>query len=442
MNKLSIKPYKGTKDYYPKEKRVQNYIFNNWKKTVEKYGYQEYGAPLLESMDLYAAKSGEELVNEQTYSIEDRGGRNVAIRPEMTPSVSRMVAGKRQELGYPARLFSLANFMRYERPQRGREREFWQLNVDIFGVDSVLAEVEILTMAYQIVKDFGAKDNMFVIKVNDRNLIDKIMRDYLELDSVQSNLMIKLFDRKNKIKPEQFRDQAIEIFGQEKASEGLSKIAKMVGAKSISEFPEKIQSFEEFSNINKLFEKIHKNGVKNAQFDITLMRGLDYYTGMVFEVFDTDENNNRAMFGGGRYDGLVGLFGVDPISTVGMAPGLTPMTLFLETHNLIPDLKPTTDASIIVLGEDSMAGAQSLAKKLRAEGVRVDVDITLRKIDKQIKAALKRDVGYLIFVGEDEVKEELYTLKDVKSEKEEKLGVERIISILSDYRNDDDDFDL
>ena len=172
------------------------------------------------------------------------------------------------------------------------------------------------------------------------------------------------------------------------------------------------------------------------------MRGLDYYTGMVFEVFDTDENNNRAMFGGGRYDGLVGLFGVDPISTVGMAPGLTPMTLFLETHNLIPDLKPTTDASIIVLGEDSMAGAQSLAKKLRAEGVRVDVDITLRKIDKQIKAALKRDVGYLIFVGEDEVKEELYTLKDVKSEKEEKLGVERIISILSDYRNDDDDFDL
>jgi len=160
MSSLSPQPYKGTRDYYPADKRLQNYIFDTWKRVAEQFGYEEYGAPLLEPIDIYAAKSGQEIVNEQTYQFVDRGGRNVAIRPEMTPSVSRMVAGKRQELGYPARWYSIANFMRYERPQHGREREFWQLNADMFGVDGVQADAEIIIMADQIMKAFGAKSKM------------------------------------------------------------------------------------------------------------------------------------------------------------------------------------------------------------------------------------------------------------------------------------------
>jgi histidyl-tRNA synthetase len=139
MSTLSSQPYKGTRDYYPAEKRVQNYIFAMWRRVAENYGYEEYGAPMLEPLEVYAAKSGQELVNEQTYAFTDRGDRQVAIRPEMTPTISRMVAARRQELAYPARLYSIANFMRYERPQRGREREFWQLNVDVFGADGILA---------------------------------------------------------------------------------------------------------------------------------------------------------------------------------------------------------------------------------------------------------------------------------------------------------------
>jgi histidyl-tRNA synthetase len=153
---LSAQPYKGTRDYYPEDKRLQNYIFGVWRQISERYGYEEYGAPTLEPLEVYAAKSGDELANEQTYTFTDRGGRIVAIRPEMTPTISRMVAARRQELAYPARLYSVANFMRYERPQRGREREFWQLNVDVFGIDTVAADAEIIMMAEAIMKQFGA----------------------------------------------------------------------------------------------------------------------------------------------------------------------------------------------------------------------------------------------------------------------------------------------
>lgn len=444
MTKLSIQPYKGSRDFYPDQKLVQNYIFQTWKKVVEKYGYQEYLTPILEPLELYSAKSGDELVNDQTYAFSDRGGRNVTIRPEMTPSVARLVAAKRQELGYPARLYSIANFMRYERPQRGREREFWQMNVDLFGVDNELADFEVVMLAHDLMKEFGAKDEMFLIKINDRQLINRVMFDFLGLDAVQAGMMMKLFDRKNKISPDAFKNQAIEIFGAEKAGVGLGKIAQMVGAQSIEELPVQIREMPEFEKIQSIFQKLIKNGVKNAHFDITLMRGLDYYTGMVFEVFDNHKENNRSMFGGGRYDGLVGLFGVEPISTVGFAPGLTPMTLFLESHDLLPELKPSVDASIVILGTKNNVteGALELAKQLRAEGVRVDVDITGRKVDKQIKAVLKRNIPFMIFVGEDEIKEEVYTLKDVSSATEEKVGLERIVSILADYRNDDQDFDL
>lgn len=437
MSTLSPQPYKGTRDYYPADKRAQNYIFTTWKKVAERYGYEEYGAPMLEPLDVFTAKSGQELANEQAYSFTDRGGRTVAIRPEMTPTISRMVAARRQELGYPARLYSIANFMRYERPQRGREREFWQFNVDLFGAQGALADAEIIGLAYESVKAFGASDNMFVIKINSRTLINRMMNSYLELDAVQSHLMMKLFDRKNKIAAEEFTRQAIEIFGEERASTGLPRIAKLVTVKSVDDLPQELRDYEEIQEVRELFDLLKSAGIKNAEFDCTLMRGLDYYTGMVFEMMDMAPQNNRSMFGGGRYDGLVGLFGAEPIPTVGMAPGLTPMTLFLQTHNLLPELHSTTDASIIVLGSDAMTGALRLASKLREEGVNVEVDISQRKLDKQIKAVLKKQISHIVFVGETELRENLYTLKNITNEHEEKLSLERIVSRLADYRNKD-----
>jgi len=434
MSTLSSQPYKGTRDFYPAEKRVQNYIFSNWKQIAISFGYEEYGAPLLEPLEVYAAKSGQELANEQTYAFSDRGERTVAIRPEMTPSISRMVAARRQEMAYPARLFSIANFMRYERPQRGREREFWQLNVDIFGVDGALPEAEIITMGATFMKRFGATDDMFVIKINNRKVINYMMSEYLGLDAVQSQLMIKLFDRKNKISNEDFRDQAIEIFGDDKAPGGLSKIAKLLSAKTMAELPDSIRENEAVKEVQQLFKLLERSGVKNATFDITLMRGLDYYTGTVFEFFDTDPENNRSLFGGGRYDGLVGLFGAEPISAVGMAPGYTMTELFLQTHNLLPKLPSTTEVYMVVLG-DALEGGMKLADELRSEGVMVEVDITGRKLDKQLKTAVKKEIPFIVFVGEKELQSEIYPFKDTASSEEQKLAFERIVSSVKDRRH-------
>lgn len=433
MASLSPQPYKGTRDYYPEDKRLQNYIFSIWKKVVESFGYEEYGAPILEPYEIFAAKTGQEIVNEQTYSFTDRGGRNVVIRPEMTPSISRMVAGRRQELGYPARLYSIANFMRYERPQKGREREFWQLNADIFGVTGVDADAEIITIADTIMQAFGATDAMYKIRVNSRKLINSMMADYLELDVMQAQLMIKLFDRKDKISHEEFRDQARDIFDTDKAKEGLQKIAKLLSAKTMGELPPEMLANDAVQEVQALFTILKGRGVTNATFDISLMRGFDYYTGIVFEVFDTHPENNRSMFGGGRYDGLVGLFGVEPIATVGMAPGETTMEEFLKSHKLIPKFRPATDVYMIVLG-DALHGAQKLASNLRDENVKVAVDITGRKLDKQIKAAVKLGVPFILFVGEKELDEEMYTLKDLASSNEHKLGFERVVTTIKDYR--------
>src|SRR3954468_12365722 len=196
---LSTKTYKGARDFYPEDKRLQKYVFGKWRQMAERFGYEEYDAPILEPLEIYLAKTGDEIVNEQTYTFKDRGARKVAIRPEMTPTVSRMVAGRRQELGYPLRWYSIPNLWRYERPQRGRLREHWQLNVDIFGVKDTSAELEIITLVDAVFKAFGANDNMYEIRLNHRGLVDFLLADYLGLDTNARQSVGKLIDRKDKM---------------------------------------------------------------------------------------------------------------------------------------------------------------------------------------------------------------------------------------------------
>lgn len=438
MSNLSTQSYKGTRDYYPDDKRLQNYIFNTWRRTVESFGYEEYGTPMLEPLEIYMAKSGQELAGEQTYTFEDRGGRQVAIRPEMTPSISRMVAARRQELAMPTRLYSIANFMRYERPQRGREREFWQLNADLFGVDSVEADAEIIELSHTCLMNFGAKQDMFTVRVNNRQLINQLMTSYLGLDIVGASLMTKLLDRKNKIPPEEFKRQAMEIFGVT-ANEGVVKLAKLIGMKSVNDLPAELGENQAVWQIRELMDNLRQKGIANAVFDITLMRGLDYYTGTVFEFFDTSPENNRALFGGGRYDGLVGLFGVEPVATVGVGLGATTMQQFLEVHDLLPKLASHTDVYVVVVDESTRKDADKLVRKLRSEGVRAEIDITGRKIDKQIKTAIKKQIPFAVFVGGDEVESGAYSVKNLVESTEQKVDVTRMITVVKDSRYDSDD---
>ncbi|MDB5160299.1 MAG: hisS [Candidatus Saccharibacteria bacterium] len=429
---LSAQPYKGTRDYYPEDKRTQNYIFNTWRTVVERFGYEEYGAPILEPIDIYVAKSGQELVNDQTYVFTDRGGRNVAIRPEMTPTISRMVAARRQELAYPARLYSIANFMRYERPQRGREREFWQLNVDVFGVDEVTADIEIITISDTILKEFGAKDGDYIIRVNNRRFISFMMSQYLGLDEVQAQQMTKLFDRRNKITEQDFKEQAGLIYGFDENAqlpdERFEKIEQLVKATTLDELPEELKESTALEELRTVFEGLKKAGVTAAVFDASLMRGLDYYTGTVFEVFDTHPDNNRSLFGGGRYDGLVGLFGAEPISAVGVAPGNTMIENFLSVRGLIPAQKSLTKVYIVVI-DDALDKANDIATTLRAAGVNTEVDITNRKIDKKIKTATKKNIDYVLFVGANDT--DTFSFKNLSTEQEQKLSVDDIARLFA-----------
>ena len=250
MTKLSTEPYKGVRDFYPEDMAVQNYIFDTWHKVAKKFGYVEYGASPLEPTELYTEKSGAEIVNEQTFTFRDRGGRSVTLRPEMTPTLARMVAARRKSLKYPLRWYSIPNIFRYERPQRGRKREHWQFNADLLGLPGLDGDKEIVRFAYEMFKEFGAKDSDFEIKINNANIDD-------------------------------FKDVTPNIIS-----------------------------------------------------DPELARGQTYYTGIVFEVFDTDKTNGRALAGGGRYDNLLELFDVESVPAVGFAIGDITMLDFLETHKL------------------------------------------------------------------------------------------------------------
>lgn len=254
------------------------------------------------------------------------------------------------------------------------------------------------------------------------------MAQYLDLDNNQAGLMVKLLDRKDKTEPEDFISQAREIFA-ELADEKIKKLENIIKSKTMADLPIEIKSSSVVKEIQNLFTALERSGVNNVVFDIGLMRGFDYYTGMVFEVYDTNCENSRSLFGGGRYDGLVGLFGVEPVSAVGVAPGGTTMEDFLRTHELVPNLISTTDLYIAALG-DSLKEAVVLADKLREAGLNVELDLSGRKLDKQIKNVLKKDIRYMLFIGEEEVKAEIYSIKDITEAQEYKLDISKIVELV------------
>lgn len=431
---LSTQPYKGARDFYPEDKRVQKYMFGIMRKVCELYGYEEYDAPILEPTDLFASKTSDEIVNEQTYTFTDRGDRSVTIRTEMTPSVSRMVAGRRQELAYPARWYSIPNIWRYERPQRGRLREFWQLNVDLFGLSGVEADHEIIQVADAIMREYGAKPDMYSIKLNSRKLINTLLKDVLGEDETQTQTLIRLIDRMHKMDNAAFIAQADALFSPSQREAGnAERLFAFLKAESLSELTDELKSHESVTELTKLMSMLEASGVNNAVFDPTLMRGFDYYTDIVFEVFDNNPDNNRSMFGGGRYDGLIGLFGVEPVPTVGFGMGDVTLQNFLESHKLLPALQPETDAYVVLVG-DVYAKAQAMIADLREMGVNVAVDMSGRKPEKQLKSAVKKGVHFAIFIGEKELADEQLVIKNLHSGEEERHGVQRTVSILKDYR--------
>ncbi|MDQ3064927.1 MAG: histidine--tRNA ligase [bacterium] len=431
---LSTQPYKGARDFYPEDKRLLNTIFDTWRKVCKNYGYEEYDAPIIEPAELFAAKSGDEIVNEQSYLFNDRGGRTVMLRPEMTPSVSRMVAGRRQELPLPIRWFSIPNCWRYERPQKGRGREFYQLNVDLFGVEGFAADIEMLQMVDSLMKAFKAKPTMYQIKINSRMLMTYIMGTWLGIDDTEQKIIARLIDKKQKMPEPEFKAMVEASIAPSLRENGAAdKLLSVLQAKSLNELPLDLLDTDGAKGISRILKICDALGIHNINFDITLMRGFDYYTDFVFEVFDTHPDNNRSMFGGGRYDGLVGMFGVDSVPTVGFAISDIVLREFLIAHELMPAILPDKNLTIIPIG-DVTAQAMHIAAELRRMNVNVSIDLTDRKTEKQLKAAIKSGVKYVMFIGEKELETEHFKLKNLLTGKEEGHSLERIVSLVKDHR--------
>ncbi len=393
MTKLSTLAYKGTRDYYPEDLALRNYIFSKWREVCNSFGYEEYDASALEPLKLYASKTSEEIVSQQTFSFEDRGGRKVTLRPEMTPTVSRMVAAKRQELGYPLRLFSIPNCFRYERMQRGRTREFYQLNVDLFGVEGIQAELEIAQVMDSILKTFGASSNMYEIRVNSRKLLQSTIESARPKGDVNS--VLRVIDAMDKMNTEEFHS---------KLSQVVEEPDYLISS---------LKAEEPSGQLKQLIDLASSLGVR-LKFQPDVARGFDYYTDIVFEVFDKNPENNRSMFGGGRYDGLVSAFGVEPVPTVGFGMGDAPLYNFLESSNLLPELKLKTDLMLIPLDQESLDQVNRFANALRDEGKNVAIDYDIeRKLDKRIKAAEKLGIKQVGFLGQDELASGQVKIKDI-----------------------------
>lgn len=421
--KVSTESYKGVRDFYPQDQAVQNYIFGVMRKTAESWGYLEYGASVLEPLSLYQSKTSEEIVNEQIYSFLDRGNREVALRPEMTPTAARMVAAKIQELPSPIRWFSIPNLFRYEKPQRGRLREHWQLNVDIFGVSEIWAETEVVSLAFDIMKKFGAGEKDFQIKINSRPFLDDVFKK-AGVDDDKRQFVYRLIDKKAKMSEDGFRHSLISLIGEKQAEKLLENL--YFGEGLLSMMPHS----ESAKKLNETINALRKNGVSNLVFDPALTRGFDYYTGIVFEVYDTNKENPRAIFGGGRYDDLVGSFIGQSVPAFGFGMGDVTTRDFLETHNLLPKMKPTTDLYICVAPETPMEEIYKVAGEFRSKRTNVAVDISGKKLSDQLKSLDKRKIPFVTTIGLTEIQSGQFTIRNTETREEKSGKIDEITNFL------------
>lgn len=423
--KLSVLPYKGTRDFYPRDMKLRNWFFGKIRAALENACFEEYNGPMLESLDLYIAKSGEEIANEQTYHFEDRGGRRLAVRPEMTPTVARLVAARMGELNFPLRWFSIPNLYRYERPQRGRLREHWQVNVDIFGCDTFEADLEVISTAVMLMQSLGAKDDMFRVHINNRRFFNDVIAAIAGTDAEGSRRVSKVVDRKNKVTREAYEKAMDELGITAEQVAKIDALYTMDVMDATALCPDSVGAAE----LRNLFTALSAIGLdRYCVFDFGIIRGLDYYTGTVFEVFDEAPENNRAMFGGGRYDNLVGLFVKNTnISGVGFGFGDVTLENFLVTHGLVPDLD-NEGVKVLITRFDDVPYERytDLVARFRRAGVRASLYLGQKKFGKQIDYAVRDHYSHVAIMGGSELAAGKVKMKNLLTREEFEITPEEI----------------
>jgi histidyl-tRNA synthetase len=405
---LPTAPYRGTRDFLPAEMSVRTQVFQRLYDVIERYGYQRYDGPILEPVEIYEAKSSREIVEQQLYTLTDRGERRLALRPEMTPSVARMIAGNAGKLQFPVRWYSHPNCHRYERPQRGRVREHWQINVDVFGSDSAGCEIEFFELIHDLMAGIGATPDMWVLRVNDRVLLDAMLTGVVGIAADAVRDVAGIVDRWEKYPAEKLAADAAAIGLSDKQFDRLTEV--LTGGRAVlDELPDEVTAQ------SKLVQVMDSAAGDLVTFDPLIVRGFDYYTSTVFEVFDTHPDNRRSLFGGGRYDNLVGLYSAQRIPGLGFGMGDVTLFDFLGTHGLLPEPRNEVDAVVIATEADLVEAARTVAKALRDAGVRTSTPLDIRKLGKEIQRADKSGARVVVIVGGNDWAAGTVTVRDLRS---------------------------
>ena len=398
-----IQPVKGTRDFYPEEMAYRTWLYDQVRATSERFGYQEYEAPFLERLELYAAKSGEELVKEQSFILTDRGGDELALRPELTPSLARMVAQRQPELVLPLRWYSFGPFWRYERPQRGRSREFFQWNIDLLGLETPAADGEIVAIFAEFFRSVGLGPEAVAIRINNRRLMEQKL-EQMGLSRDRWMEVFRLIDRRDRLPAQKWKAWALDI--------GLAG-EQFLALEALLNDPTLWQESDELRQVFATLEALGLTGY--LVYDAGIVRGLDYYTGPVFEAHDR-AGKFRAIGGGGRYDNLVADVGGDRITGVGFAMGDVIIQLLLEEAGKRPPLSITPSQVLVTLFDEALyAQTLTLAGRLRQAGLNVEQILEADRLGKQLRYANRMGIPYVVILGPDELQAGQVVLKDMRS---------------------------
>jgi histidyl-tRNA synthetase len=415
--RIPTAPLKGMRDFLPAEMSVRRQIFGGLFEHVERFGYQPYDGPLLEPVSIYEAKSGEEIANQQLYRLTDKGDRVLALRPEMTPTVARIVAGHRSELTFPLRWYCLANCFRYERPQRGRTREHWQLNVDMFGVEALEAEVEMFDLISEMFRTLGADTADYELLVNDRNLVAAALQRHVGVRPEQMQGLVTVMDRWEK-RADGERIAWLTELGFDPAQ--IDRIHEFVGFDLGAVLALVDGETRRRSNLAAVLERgLHRGPVR---FEPKVVRGFTYYTSTVFEVFDTAPENRRSIFGGGRYDDLASLFIPERIPGIGFAVGDVTLWNFLASHDLLPAPRITAQATVVATTAELQDAARGLARELRDTGLRVTLGMQPEPLRNALRAANRTGAAFCVVLAEEEWRDGQVLVKRMSDGEQWKLA--------------------
>ena len=398
-----IRSVKGTRDFYPEEMAVRRWMFDIIRDVSTRFGYQEYDGPCLEFLDLYAAKSGEELVKEQAFVFSSPGDDMLTLRPELTPTLARMVAQKQYEIPFPLRWWSLGPFWRYENPQRGRTREFYQWNIDLVGTESTAADAEIVAVAAAFFKEAGLSSDQVRIYVNNRRLMDQSLSK-LEVPKDLRPRVFRVIDKLDKLSEKEWRAFALDSGLTDIQVEGLLKILNDE------------ELWQDSEELVQFFELIKSFAIEDyISYNPKVIRGLDYYTGTVFEAFELG-GQSRAILGGGRYDNLVADVGGIPLPGVGFAMGDVVMALVLEDAGVIPEnLGYKPQVVVTVFDDETLSASMAAAEEIRKAGLKVVLYPEADKLGKQFKYADRLDIPVAVVLGPDEIKNGQAAVKNLKT---------------------------